>query len=174
MDTDSCLNMLGEAIRFEEDGHDYFKDAAKRTKNEYGKAMFDAIAQAELKHIEAIRKLHDKLTASGQWPDQCPTFESPGHIKNIFEKARADLDDKVTVHTDDLEAVKVARDYEEKGIVFYRELSEKAEHKIEKQFYERLAQEERGHLLILQDMSDFYADPVHWYSKKEHLHWDGA
>ena len=174
MDTASCLHMLDEAIRFEQDGLGYFKDAAQRTKNAYGKLMFDAIAKAELKHIEVIRKIYDELTASGQWPDQCPAFESSSHVKNIFEKARAELNDKVDVHADDLEAVKLARGYEEKGIKFYKELSGKAALDIEKKFYERLAQEERGHLLILQDMDDYYADPVHWFSKKEHLHWDGA
>ncbi|MBI4773761.1 MAG: ferritin family protein [Deltaproteobacteria bacterium] len=174
MDTRSCLKMLDEAIRFEGDGLRYFQDAAKRTQNEYGKLMFEAIAKAELKHMEVVRGIYDKLTASGQWPDQCPTFQSPGHLKNIFEKARAELNDKVTVNADDVEAVRIAREYEEKGIRFYTELSGKAENTIEKQFYERLTQEERGHLLILQDMDDFYADPVHWFSKKEHLHWDGA
>jgi len=174
MDTDSCLNMLNEAIRFEEDGRDYFENAAQRTKNEYGKLMFEAIAKAELKHIEVIREIYDRLASSGQWPDQCPTFQSPSHLKNIFEKARSELNDQVTVDADDVKAIKVAREYEEKGIRFYTELGEKAENEIEKQFYERLTQEERGHLLILQDMDDFYADPVHWFSKKERLHWDGA
>jgi hypothetical protein len=29
-----------------------------------------------------------------------------------------------------------------------------------------LAYEERGHLLIFQDLQEYYIDPVHWYSNE--------
>lgn len=50
----------------------------------------------------------------------------------------------------------------------------KAKAPIEKKFYQQLAHEERGQLLIFQDMHEYFIDPVHWFSEKEKLHWDGT
>jgi hypothetical protein len=50
----------------------------------------------------------------------------------------------------------------------------KAKAPIQKKFYQQLAHEERGHLLIFQDMHEYFTGPVYWFSEKEKLHWDGG
>jgi len=168
------LEALKAAIKFEEDGRKFFLDAGKKTKQRYGRLMFQSIADAELEHIERIREVHDSLTKTDEWPDRPALFTTKSPLKNVFEEAREKLDQNVKVETDDIEAATMAREYEEKGFLFYQDLADRAKVLIEKKFYQQLAYEERGHLLIFQDMHEYYNDPVHWYSKKEKLHWDGA
>ena len=174
MEKESGLDALKAAIKFEEDGRKFFLDASKKTKQKYGRLMFQSIADAELEHIERIREVYDSLTKTGDWPDRPALFAAQSPLKTIFEEAREQLDQNVKVETDDIEAVKMAREYEEKGLRFYQDLADKAKALIEKKFYQQLAYEERGHLLMFQDMHEYYVDPVHWYSQKEKLHWDGA
>jgi len=170
----SGLDALEAAIKFEEDGRKFFLDANEKTKQKYGKLMFRSIADAELEHIEEIREVYDSLTKTGDWPDRPALFTAKAALKNIFEEAREQLDQNVKAETDDIEAVKMAREYEEKGLRFYQGLADRAKVLIEKKFYQQLAYEERGHLLIFQDMHEYFIDPVHWFSEKEKLHWDGA
>jgi rubrerythrin len=174
MERKSGLDALEAAIKFEDDGRKFFLDASKKTKHRYGQLMFQSIADAELEHIERIQEVYDCLTRTGDWPDRPSLFTPKGPLKNIFEGAREQLDQNVKVETDDIDAVTMAREYEEKGLWFYQDLADRAEALIEKKFYHQLAYEERGHLLIFQDMREYYIDPVHWFSEKEKLHWDGA
>jgi len=174
MEKQSGLDALRAATTFEVDGRRFFLDASKKTKQRYGQVMFQSIADAELEHIERIRGVYDSLTKTGDWPDRPALFTPKGPLKNIFEEAREELDQNVKAETDDIEAVTMAKEYEERGIKFYQNLADRAEVLIEKRFYQQLAYEERGHLLIFRDMHEYYIDPAHWFSKKEKLHWDGA
>ncbi len=174
MEKQSGFEALKAAIKFEEDGRRFFLDASKKTKQRYGRLMFQSIADAELEHIKRIREVYDSLIKTGEWPDRPALFTTKTPLKNVFEEAREKLDQNVKVETDDIEAATMAREYEEKGFLFYQDLADRAKVLIEKKFYQQLAYEERGHLLIFQDMHEYYIDPVHWYSKKEKLHWDGA
>ena len=172
MDTDTCLEMLESAIRFEEEGYTFFNESASKTKNAYGKMMFEAMAIAEREHVQTVQKLYADMKRTGEWPTQCPLFENSA--KNVFENSRKDAEGNVDADTDDVEAVKLAMEYETKGLRFYKELAEKAQNPVEREFYQRLIEEERGHLLMFEDVHQYYVDPVHWFAEKEHSHWDGA
>jgi len=90
----------------------------------------------------------------------------------------------------ELDALRAATKFEADGRKFLLGASKKTEQRygqpmfqsiadaelehIERKFYQQLACEERGHFLIFQDMHEYYMDPVHWYSQREKLHWDGA
>ncbi len=136
--------------------------------------MFRSIADAELEPIKRIREVYDTLTRTSEWPGRPALFTAKSPLKNVFEETRGEVDQNVSAETTDIEAVTMAREYEEKGFLFYQDLADRAKVLIEKKFIQQLAYEGRGHLLILQDMHEYYIDPAHWYSKKEGLRWDGA
>jgi len=74
---------------------------------------------------------------------------------------------------DDMEAVKIAIDFETKGEKFYGDLAKSVENPMEKKFYEFLASIEREHRLSLQDTLEYFEDPAGWFRIKEKLHVDG-
>jgi rubrerythrin len=165
---------LQAAIKFEEDGRTFFLAATEKTVEKFGKSTFLGLADAELDHIKRIKGIYESLTKRGEWPDTPSLFSPKRTIKNIFEEAMEEIDRNVKPATGEMEAVKLGIQYEEKGIRFYTEFSNSASHWLEKKFYTQLANEERGHMLILKDVEAYYADPVHWFSEKEKSHWDGA
>jgi rubrerythrin len=165
---------LDGAIKFEEDGRAFFLEASERTGEKFGKSIFRSLADAELDHIERIKEIYDSLSRTGEWPDTPALFSPKRTAKTIFEEALAEIDRNVKPTTGELDAVGLGIQYEEKGLRMYQGLSDEASHPLEQKFYTQLGYEERGHMLLLKDIEAYYADPVHWFSEKEKLHWDGA
>lgn len=140
---------LRDAMQFEMDGRAFFVEAAGKTSDYFGRIIFNSLADDELEHIEKIRAIDRSLMKGETWPP------SGDHVtkerRNIFETARTQLDEIVKDRTDDLQAVKIAMDLEQKGFRFYSDLARMAADKSEKEFYQRLASEERRHLQLLED-----------------------
>jgi rubrerythrin len=140
---------LLDAIQFETDGRAFFLEAAAKTSDFFGKIIFTSLADEERDHIERIHAINRSLRDHGTWPPHEGRAEQG--CRNIFEEARARLDQTIRDRTDDLEAVKLAMDLEQKGIEFYSELASKATDPRERAFYQRLATEEKRHLQILEN-----------------------
>ena len=165
---------LQAAIKFEEDGRAFFLAANKKTEEKFGKTIFLSLADAELDHIQRIKTIYESLSKMGDWPDTPSLFMPKRPLKNTFEEAMEQINQNVKPTTGEMEAVKLGIQYEERGLKFYKDLSNEASHWLEKKFYTQLGNEERGHMLMLKDVEAYYDDPVHWFSEKEKSHWDGA
>lgn len=150
-ETDRRSKALGEAIQFEVDGREFFLKAAAQTKSYFGRLMFESIAEDELGHMKRIREIHDRCSSSGKWV-------SPSHasgtksLESVFQQAKRELPQRVTVGTDEMAAVRLGIQMEQKGHLFYSRLAEEASEEVEKDFYRQLAEEESRHGSILQDM----------------------
>jgi len=94
--------------------------------------------------------------------------------KNIFEQAQGTVDTLVKGSTGDLEAITLGISFEEKGIAYYKKLSDESQNPLEKKFYQILSQEENRHFLILKDSQELLTDPSSWYEKNERIGLDGA
>jgi rubrerythrin len=64
------------------------------------------------------------------------------------------MDEMIKDRTDDLQAVRLAMDLEQRGFQFYLSLAAKAVDSREREFYQRLAQEEKRHLQTLEETWD--------------------
>lgn len=95
-------------------------------------------------------------------------------MKSILKKVVESIDTSATADTDDMEAVKIAIDFETKGEAFYSNLRDSVEDPVEKEFYSVLANMEREHRLSLEDTLDYFKDPEGWYRMKEKHTLDGG
>lgn len=151
----------------------YLKNAA-RTMNPLGKLMFASIASDEDEHYRRILVLHKRLKEEGKWPETVAIEVKGTEVKDVLKKFADSVDTSSKADTDDLEAVKIAIDFETKGEMFYSGLGKKVENPMEKKFYEFLSSIEREHRLSLEDTLEFFLDPAGWYRIKERQHVDGA
>ena len=150
-DKDRRSRALGEAIRFEMDGRDFFLKAAEQTKNYFGRLMFETIAEDELGHVKRVKEIYHRWLDSGKWVSPPPCSERKD-IENIFQEAKGHVPKHVTVGTDEMEAVRLAIQMEMKGRQFYSRLAGEATEEAERDFYRLLAEEESQHFSILQEM----------------------
>ena len=75
---------------------------------------------------------------------------------------------------DDIEAIKIAIDFEAKGVQLYERLRKNVDAPLEKEFYDMLVSIEREHLMSLQNAYDYFQNPEDWYTIREKHRFDGA
>ena len=167
-------DILTAAIKFEEDGRKLYLECIKKTDHPWGKNLFQSFADDELKHIERLKEAFDKLTVSEKYTEGPLPLAAEKQWKNIFEKAKNKIDTVVKASTSDIDALKLGIDFEERGLKYYKKLSEESKNPLEKKFYQILAQEENSHLLIFKDSYELLTDPASWFERTEKIGLDGA
>lgn len=172
--TQERIKALEVALNNESRERDFYLKHAERTRNALGKSMFASIASDEDEHYNRILNLHKRLIQEGKWPETVPIEVKGTEVKNVLNKFVASVDTSSKVDTGDLEAVKIAIDFETKGEKFYSDLAKSVENPMEKKFYEFLAFIEREHRLSLQDTLEYFQDPAGWFRVKERHTIDGA
>ena len=172
--TEERIKALEVALNNESRERDFYLKHKERTVNPVGKLMFASIASDEDEHYQRILELHKRLTQEGKWPGTVPLKVKGTEVKAILQNLVDSVDTASKADTDDMEAVKIAVDFETKGEIFYSNLGKSVEDPIEKKFYELLASIEREHRLSLEDTYEYFKDPAGWYRIKERLHVDGA
>jgi rubrerythrin len=76
--------------------------------------------------------------------------------------------ERISATTDEVDAVKVALDFEKKGHAFYENAAETAIGKKEKKLFEVLAVEEKRHYEVLENTFNFLQDTGNWFMWEEH------
>ncbi|MDI6754647.1 MAG: ferritin family protein [Thermodesulfobacteriota bacterium] len=172
--TEERIQALEVALNNELRERDFYLKNKERTKNPHGQAMFASIASDEDEHYHRILELHKRLQKDGKWPETVPLQVKGTEVKAIIRKLTDSVDTSSKADMDDLEAVKMAIDFESKGEKYYGDLAQSAADPVEKNFYELLSSIEREHRLSLQDTFEYFQDPAGWYRIKEKHHIDGA
>ncbi len=161
---------LGNELREKE----FYLKHKERTMNPLGKLMFASIASDETEHYQRIQELHQRLNEEGKWPETIPLIVKGTEVKSVMQKIVDLVDTSSRADIDDMKAVEIAIEFEEKGELFYQDLAAKVDNPLEKKFYQLLASMEREHRLSLQDAFEYFKDPEGWLRIKERHHIDGA
>jgi len=172
--TQERIQALEVALTNEKREKEFYLKNAERTTNALGKLMFASIAGDEDEHYRRILGLHKRLREEGKWPETLPLQVKGTEVKDILKKFVALVDTSSKADMNDMEAVKIAIDFETKGEKFYRDLAKNVENPVEKKFYEFLASIEGEHRLSLVDTMEYFQDPAGWFRIKERHHIDGA
>ncbi len=172
--TEERIKALEVALNNESRERDFYLKHKERTINPIGKLMFATIATDEDEHYRRIQELHKRLTKEGKWPEMIPLKVKGTEVKSVINKLVDSVDTSSKADMDDMEAVKIAVDFETKGEMFYSNLAKSVEDVNEKKFYELLSSIEREHRLSLEDTYEYFKDPAGWYRIKERHHIDGA
>ena len=168
------MNALEVALNNEMREREFYLKNAKRTKNAFGKAMFQQIADDELEHYERLKQLHENWKKKEKWPETVPLKVNNSVVKDILVGLLKEVDKTSKGDADDLEAVRTAVDFEDKGAKFYGTLRDSVSDPKEKQFFDLLARIEHEHYLSLKDTEEYLTDPASWYQKVEHHTLDGG
>ena len=168
------LDALAIALNNEMREREFYLKHAQRTKNPVGKAMFQQIGDEELEHYERLKRLHAEWDKAGKWPESLPLVVSNTVIKDVLTGVLKKVDTSAESDANDLEAVRTAIDFEEKGTQFYQGLRDRATDPKEKAFFDLLSKIEREHYLSLKEAEEYLVDPMSWFRKTERLNVDGG
>lgn len=168
------LNALEVALENEQRERAFYLEHAGRTKNPLGRDMFEQIAADELEHYERLKELHARWKKEEKWPDTVRLAVKKSTVRDLFKKAVGGGGDLPPGDDDDVKAIRIAIDFEAKGIQHYADLRDGSSDANERAFFDLLSSMEREHYLSLKDTEEFLTDPVSWYRRTESPGLDGA
>jgi rubrerythrin len=135
------LDAIMRAIELEKETFDLYTQAERKTFNPAGKRIFKWLARTEEGHYLKLNDLHNSLNEGGRWVY---------YAGSTFDLAPAGSDEQtVSFDTDDVEALKIARGIELRGIAYYEELAVKTTDPQGKAMMETLRNEEIEHLRVI-------------------------
>ena len=168
------IEALKFAIQMEIDGKEYYTKAGVESKSKVGRDLFEWLAGEEDKHRQRFEQIYNELKASKDWPEIPVKREGDKSIKTLFSDALQQTGRTIQAEPSEIELIDKAIEMEDKTYKFYKSTSDSASYEAEKNYYEAIATEERGHYLMLTDYREYIIDPVGWFTKSEHHSMDGG
>ncbi len=150
---------LQVGIQTEEDGMAFYSKAAESCETPFGKRMFESLVQDERNHLAW---LHDIAKGIAPKDDCTPGEVFKGQVQSVFKEATDNMTKRIEAGPDDVEAVRIAMEMEEKAYHFYVDAAKQATDEAEKKLFQRLAAEENVHWMMLEDTHLYLTAPEIW------------
>ncbi|MEW6051378.1 MAG: ferritin family protein [Candidatus Zixiibacteriota bacterium] len=161
------LEPLEIALRLEQEGRQFFLEAASTVTGRVARQTFEFLAGEEEKHIKRIQEFYKSLELTGG--QQVPEVEDSDADRRLvaFNDRMALLKDEIKPSLSDVEAYLTALKFENGTEEFYSRQIESATDVNIKRFYRWLINEEAMHAKVLQSCVQFARDPAAWFKKRQ-------
>jgi rubrerythrin len=160
------MNIYQYALQLEKDSENYYRELAQKTENIGLQNILKILAEEEVKHYKIIEQM-----MKGEASPELAETDLLKKAKNIFMKIKG----KEIVFKFDLAQVdfyRKAQEFEEKSYKYYKEMSDKVEIELQKKILIKLAEEEKKHLFLLENVVEFLSRPETWIENAEFNHLD--
>ena len=156
------MNIFEYAMQMEKDGENYYRQLVQQTANKGLKTILTMLADEEVKHYNAIEKMK---TEELQMTDATILADA----KNVFVQIK-ESDENFAFDIKQTELYKRAQDIEKKSREFYLEKANEVQEKYQKELFLRLAEEEKKHYFLLENIIEFVSRPETWLENAEFFH----
>jgi len=171
-----CLDILGKAIAFEEEGMRFFGERAKKAPSEVERQIFLSLVKDESGHREYLMKLRDDLQRTHNL--KVLAHDDDGHAhrtpRQIFEEALAGTHDPYHYVAEELEILNGAMQVERRGYAMYSEAARNVSSPLARDLFLHLAAEEQNHYQLLSNAREYLANPEGWHGFDESPMLDGG
>jgi rubrerythrin len=155
-----CLEILEQAIVFEEEGMAFFQDRATSAPSTLERNLFNSLAKDEAGHKAHLVQMREDVMRENSvdiLPDV--TDDHVSTVKQIFVDAVDGAGDPYNYEVEELEIIKGAMDVERRGFHMYAEATKRMTSEKAKAIFHHLAGEEQNHYALLKNTYDYMADP---------------
>jgi len=168
MDIESAVRA---AINFERKGVSFYMELAAQTENRLGRRLFYTLAKEEVEHILIIDDIHRKLTRGETLPGNISLqTDIEKDMKEFFQSfSTEELKEK---NNSNIDGYEMAMTIENKGYEMYKNFYEKAQGEKEKEFFQKMMDEEKQHFEALQNVYFYLTSRDHWHSEEESQVWN--
>jgi len=156
------MNIFEYAMQMEKDGENYYRQLVQQTANKGLKTILTMLADEEVKHYNVIERMK---TEEPQMADTSILTDA----ENIFVQIK-ESDEKFGFDIKQTELYKRAQDIEKKSRDFYLEKANEVKEKYQKNLFLRLAEEEKKHYFLLENIIEFVSRPETWLENAEFYH----
>jgi len=168
------VDALKVALDNELNEHKFYLKHAERTANPAGRAMFKQIASEEMEHYEALKQISESWSKDGKWPGAVSAKVKGTVVKDVLKGLLKESEKLPRGDKDDVEAIRVAIDFEAEGCSYYSKLRDASTDPAEKAFFNLMADIEHEHYVSLKETEELFVDPAQWFRSHERTGLDGA
>jgi rubrerythrin len=154
------MDILEFAMEKEKYSEQQYRQLAQRTANKGFQNIFTMLADEEVHHYQIIQKMKNDI------PDQVRQTNLLSDAKEIFQKMK-DANEKFNFDTSEIELYRKAQKIEQQSRDCYLEKADQLGNDDQKQIFLSLAEEEKKHYFLLQNIIDFVAQPETWLENAE-------
>ena len=157
------MNIYEFAMQMERDGERFYRSLADKAESAGIKRILTLLADDEVKHYDAVKKMAEEAS-----PEMADT-EILSEAKTIFADMQSTALDLGGAQVD---LYRQAQDIERKSQEFYVEQAEQAANPAHEALFARIADEEKRHYLLLDNVIEFLSRPQTWIENAEFTHLD--
>ena len=163
MPESTTLDILKSAILLETKGKAFYKKIADQTDAPAVKQFFEFMASEEAKHIEMLSKQFRSYQANGTFlPSENESGQSGDVESSVLTK---EMTKKISAAGFEAAAISAAMAMEQRAINLYSDRAATTTDADERALYEWLAEWERGHLHLLNNMDKELTEKI-WYDNQ--------
>lgn len=158
------MDIYEYAMQMEKDGEAFYRQIAEKNQSKGLRTISNMLAEDEVKHYKILKMMR---TVKQSVMETSILNDS----ENIFEKMR-ETEEWFDPDTEPIELYKKAQDIENKSQDFYLEKSNEVEDESHKEIFLKLAEEEKKHFFLLENVIDFISRPQEWLENAEFNHFE--
>lgn len=157
------MNIFDFAREKEKYAEEFYRDRAARSPDKGLAEVFLLLADEEEKHYELIEKMQNEA------PVELGETTVLADATAIFEKIREGTK-KFGFDQAELELYKQAQQIEDNARKFYLEKADEVETPAQREIFHKLAEEEKKHYFLLDNIIEFVSRPQQWLENAEFYH----
>lgn len=156
------MGIFEYAMQMEKDGENFYRGLAEKVSNKGVKTILTMLADEEVKHYEILSKAQSE-------EEKLPETTILDDAKNVFMQMKEEAEE-FDVGVGQAELYREAQEIEKKSRDFYLEKSEQVEQGRHKELFLKVADEEKKHCFLLDNIIEFVSRPGHWLEDAEFYH----
>lgn len=154
------MNVYEYAMKVEREGEAYYRDMASKAKNPGLKRIFTMLADEEVKHFNVFRNMMKKEDIDLNKLDLITD------TKTIFQTLEEEKDN-VDLDSEHIQYYKDAIAREDNSYDFYAQKAQELEDEVEKDIFLQIANEEKKHKRVLEEIVVYLEEPASWVASAE-------
>lgn len=156
------MDIFQYAVQMEKDGEDYYRQLTQQTENKGLKTILTMLADEEVKHRNIIEKMEQERPQLAQ-------TTILDDARNVFVQMK-ESGEKFSSAIGQKELYRKAQDIEKKSQDFYVEKANEVKEEYQKDIFLKLAEEEKKHYFLLENIAEFVSRPETWVENAEFYH----
>jgi len=158
------MNIFEFAMEKEKYSEGYYRQLAGKSNNKGLETVFNMLADEEAKHYKIVSDMKENVT--GNLVETAVLSDA----KDVFAKMRESAQN-FNFDIGQTELYRKAQNIEKQSRDFYLEKANEAE-KTQKEIFLKLADQEKKHYFLLENIIDFVSRPETWLENAEFYHLD--
>ena len=170
MEKNKLEEVLLNSLAMEEKGHKFYSEAAQKSESDITKKTFEFLADAELAHIDNIKKFYDVFREKGEFPPIAMddvTMHKRLNDLQIFSQSTGSLKEKIRQSDNYKKALEFAMDFENIGYKYYENILKGAKDGKLTALLNFLLKEESRHHDLLSGAYSYVTDSDNWLMYEE-------